>query len=85
MNKREYSVVCKLRYTEDEPDVADLIYRYKPDYVWEPHVWHYVATMDRETCLEIADNLNFVENREWEEQTETYTSSDVAETGQSTF
>lgn len=86
MYKREYAVVCKLRHTEDEPDVADLIYRYKDDkFDWDPYIWHFVATMDRETCLEIADNLNLVENREWEDTETTSIYSDAAETGQYIF
>jgi hypothetical protein len=86
MYKREYAVVVRLRYTEHDPDVADLVYRYVHDSPYGPSTeyWHFIATMDRDTAIELADNLNFVENESWKEET-TSTSSGVAEIGPSTF
>jgi hypothetical protein len=86
MYKREYAIVLKVRYTEDDPDVADLIYRYVHSTPYGPDtsVWHYVATMDRDNANEIVENLNFVEMEGWKEEL-TYLYSDAAETGLSTF
>lgn len=42
-------------------------------------------SVDRETYLEIADNLNFVENKAWEENETASIYSDAAEIGQSIF
>ena len=84
---KEYAAVIKTRWTEADPDVADLVYRYT-DQLYSfgaSKNWYYAGTLEREVCLELVEDLNYLENRGWEEQTETYTSSDAAEIGQSIF